>query len=579
MTQKVRVALLLGIALLVYANALGDGFTYDDEGYVLRSQAVQTASLAKLFQPTQGNNIFRPFAFATFAVNWAVSGPQPFGYHLLNLLLHAGVTLLLYLVLQTLLAPRPRGEIVAFVAALLFAVHPIHTEAVTSIVGRAELLAAGFLFAAWLLHLQDRPVAALLCFALALLSKESAVVFLPLVLAGDYALGKFKPLARYAWISGLTLLYIALLWKVQGGHFEKGVYTPLDNPLANLTVTLRVLNALRVAWKYIGLQLYPATLSYDYSYNAIRLFADWRHTLPAAAATLVVLGLWFWTVWTKRGSWMLAGAIYLGGFAVTSNILVSTGTIMGERLAYLPSAGFCLLIALIWAQLQPENPLGKRSSQLAWLLIICVVCALSLRTVLRNRDWRDNLTLYSTDVRVVPESVRAHLNLGDEYLRRRQVQAAHDEFQIGLKIYPDSPGALERYGLTESLMGQDREACGDLAKALALAQKDDPNYDLMAWYLATVLTKVGREGEALAVLNREIAEARASPRVWASRAEIRYRRGEIAGARGDAETALRLDPGNATARGLLDEMGKKGKDEPQRGAGNTEGTQEKRVEK
>jgi len=71
MTQKVRVALLLGIALLVYANALGDGFTYDDEGYVLRSQAAQTASLSKLFQPTQGNNIFRPFTFATFAVNWA----------------------------------------------------------------------------------------------------------------------------------------------------------------------------------------------------------------------------------------------------------------------------------------------------------------------------------------------------------------------------------------------------------------------------------------------------------------------------------------------------------------------------
>jgi len=507
MTERMRIGVLLGIALLVYANALVNGFTYDDEGYVLRSHAVQGGSLREMFQPTKGNNIFRPLAFATFAVNWAVGGVQPFGYHLVNLLLHTAVTLLLYLVLRTLLAPLARGEIVAFAAALLFAVHPIHTEAVTSIVGRAELLAAGFLLAAWLLHLQDRALAALLCFALALLSKESAVVFLPLVLAGDYALGKFKSLARYGWIGGLTAAYVALLWKVQGGHFTKGTYTNVDNPLANLPAMWRILNALRVAWKYVELQAYPATLSYDYSYNAIRLYADWKHTLPAAAAALMVLGLWIWTVWTKRASWMLAGAIYLGAFAVTTNLFVSTGTVMGERLAYLPSAGFCLLVALIWAQLEGWRP------EVARVLAICVLGALAGRTVLRNQDWRDNLTLYSKDIQAVPESVRAHLNLGDEYLRRRQVQAAHDEYATALKIYPDSEGALERYGLAETLMGQDREACADLAKALALTQKDDPSYDLMAWNLATVLTKVGREDEALAVLNREIDESRGSPRV------------------------------------------------------------------
>jgi Tfp pilus assembly protein PilF len=554
MTERVRIGLLLGIALLVYANGLVNGFTYDDEGYILRSHAVQSGSLGEMFQPTKGNNIFRPLTFATFALNWAVGGAQPFGYHLVNLLLHAAVTLLLYLVLRVLLVQLKNGELVAFAAAVLFAVHPIHTEAVTSIVGRSELLAAGFLFAGWLLHLQDRTIAALLCFAMALLSKESAVVFLPLVLAGDYALGKFKSPVRYGAMGALTAAYIGLLWKVQGGHFAKATYTLVDNPLASLPPLWRVLNALRIAWKYVGLQIYPGTLSYDYSYNAVHMSTDCLHTLPAVLLALAVLVLWAWTVWTKRAPWVLAGAIYLGGFAVTANLLVLTGTVMGERLAYLPSAGFCLLIAAIWGQLE-----GKWR-EVARVLAICVIGALCVRTVLRNQDWHDNLALYSKDIHAVPDSVRAHLNLGDEYLKRRQVEAAQREYQTGLLIDPDSGSALERFGLTESLMGQDRAASADLAKALALAQKDDPNYDLMAWYLATVLTKTGNEDEALKVLNREIDEQRGSTRVWASRAAIRYHRGELESARLDAEAALRLDPGNADAQGLLNQLSQRQKD-------------------
>jgi protein O-mannosyl-transferase len=550
LSERARPYVLLTLALLVYANTLANGFTYDDEGYVLRSQAVQTFSLAKLFGPTSGNHIYRPFAFSTFAANWAISGAQPFAYHLVNILLHAAVCLLLYFVLKTLLAAVSQGDVIAFAAALLFAAHPIHTEAVASIVGRSELLAAGFLLAAWLLHLQDRPIPTLVCFALAMLSKESAVVFLPLVLFGDYALGKLKPLSRYISVAAVTLLYIALLWTVQGHHFEKGPYAKVDNPLASLPTVWRILNAIRVAWKYIGLQLYPATLSYDYSFNAIPLFTNWTHTLPAAFAALVVLCLWLWSIRAKRSAWMLAGAIYFVGFAITSNILLSTGTIMGERLAYLPSAGFCLLIALIWASLE------RRRQAFAWALLLCLVAAFSLRTIVRNRDWRDNPTLYSTDIRAVPNSVRAHLNLGDEFLRRGQVEPAHNEFQLALNIYPDSDGALERFGMTEALMGQNQQACWDLGKALSLAQLNDPNYDLMAWNLATVLTRVGEDDEALKVLNREIAESRGSTRVWSTRAVIRYRKGEVDSARYDATHALQLDPANAQAQTLLTELTK-----------------------
>ncbi len=522
MSERMRVALLLAVAMLVYGDALLNGFTFDDYTYILGNPAVTNLSVRGLFEPPQTNtnhHFFRPVTFVTYDLNWAVSGAQPFGYHLLNLLLHAMVTLLLYLVLRELLEAVPRGTTIAWAAALLFAVHSIHTEAVASIVGRSELLAAGFLLAAWLLHLHDRLILALVCFVLALMSKESAVAFVPLALAGDYARGKLKPLHRYGWIAGVVVVYLALLWKVQGGRFgEKGI-SFLDNPLAKLRASWRILNALRVAWKYIGLQVYPAKLSCDYSYNAILLYASWRHTALAAVAALLVLALWIWALWTKRGEWFLAGAIYLAGFAVTANILLPTGTIMGERLAYLPSAGFCLLVALIWIRLE------KRQLRLAWAVLTIVVAVLATRTVIRNRDWRDNFTLYTAAVSAVPESAKIHDGLGAEYMKRGQKNAAFAEWQTALRIYPNFPKDWESSGIAE--------------------------YDFRVVNLAAQLMKLGENDDALNFLNEAIANSPGFSLAWSNRAVIRYERGEITSARQDAQNALRLDPANIQAQYLL----------------------------
>ena len=236
-------------------------------------------------------SVFRPVTFATFALNWEIGRAHPFAYHLLNLIFHAATVWLLYILLQELLGASEEAKNMAFVAALLYAVHPIHTEAVAWAVGRAEVLAAGFLFAAWILHLRDRPYASLACFALALLSKESAVAFFPLILIGDYAIGKWKPRIQYALIGGVTAAYLGVLWKLQGGRFGQAEINMVDNPLGSLSAHWRILNALRVAWKYVALQIYPAMLSCDYSFNEIPIYKDWRHTLPAALLAAAVVGL------------------------------------------------------------------------------------------------------------------------------------------------------------------------------------------------------------------------------------------------------------------------------------------------
>jgi len=543
---RVQIAVLLGLVLLAYANSLSNGFTLDDELYIERNPQVTTHTLRLLFHPNAISNVFRPVTFATLAVNWIAAGHQPFGYHLLNLSLHAGVVMLLLLALRNVLGALSNGALIAFVAALLFAVHPIHTEAVSSVVGRSELLAAGFLLAAWLFHLQDRFLLASLAFGLALLSKESAIGLLPIALAGDYAKGKLKPFIRYAGLAVLTLLYIGALWKLQGGHFGAQSVSVLDNPLALLPARLRILNALRIAWKYLGILVLPATLSCDYSYNQIAMYGDfWHLALPAVAAAGAA-ALFIVAVWQRKPGFSVAGAIYFAGFAATSNVVMPTGTIFAERLAYLPSAGFCLLLAILLAWL------ANRRRFAAIALLVLAVAGFAVRTLARNRDWRDNTTLYLSAADAVPNSAKMRAFRGIVYLGKNDFARSRRDLETALAIKPDYPDAVEAMGLLELRSGNRQSALDYLQRALEMSSPEDFDYDYRAANLAALLIETGKLDEAMKLLNRRIAETPGYARLWSNRAALRVALGQFAEGLADAKTALRLDPHNDQARKVLE---------------------------
>jgi tetratricopeptide (TPR) repeat protein len=549
MKERFLIGLLLAAVVLAYGNTLANQFTMDDGLYIEQNPQVTAPSMHGLFSPNRFSNVFRPVAFASLALNWAFGGDQPAGYHLFNLMLHAGVTWLLYLLLQEILGDSAEGKTVSFVTAMLFAVHPIHTEAVASAVGRAELLAAGFLLAAWICHLRDRPIASVFWFVLALLSKESAVAFFPLVLIGDYATNKWKPRPRYALLAGITAVYLGALWIVQGGRFGQPRISLLDNPLASLPAGWRILNAIHVAWKYAGLQIYPAVLSCDYSFNQIPVYRDWVHTFPGALAAAAALGLWILAIWKRQSSWVLAGGIYLAGFATTANILVPTGTIMGERLAYFPSAGFCLLLALGWIWVK------DRQKYVAWALFAIVIVTFGARAASRNRDWHDNFALYSAAVRATPASAKMHSNLGVQYMHRNRLDLAGAQFKIALWIDPDYPDALSSYGALELSSGNYQAAGALLEKAFNLSARDNPNYDFIAVNFAAVLAQTNHVDAGLDLLNREISESPGYAPAWAARAMIHYKRREIELARADAETALQLNPEDIQTLNLMPNLG------------------------
>lgn len=514
--------LLVSAVVLAYGNTLRNGFALDDGLYIFRNPAVTSASIAGWFEPHKEANVFRPFTFATLALNWTLGGAHPWGYHLFNLVLHAAVVLLLYRVLCKLFETQARGPTLAFVAAALFAVHPIHTDAVSSVVGRSELLAAGFVLAAWLLHLDDKILLSLACFVLALLSKESALAFVPLTLAGDYVRGRLKPLFGYCCAAGVALVYVSILWNIQGGRFGQKQVPISENPLILLPVTLRVVNAVRIAWKYIALHVYPARLSCDYSFNSIPLYATWVSLAPAVIAALAVLALWIWSFCAKRNEWFLCGAIYLAGFAVTANIFVPTGTIMAERLAYLPSAGFCLLCSLLWWEMHQYQP------RLAWGMLCVLLACLGTRTVIRNFDWRDNFTLFSAAERAFPENASIHDGLAGEYTRRGANDRALAETETTVRIYPDYPEEFRATGVSE--------------KEFRLVN------------IAVSLMRSGENADATRFLNLAIAGSPNFSLAWSNRALISYESRDFRSARADAQNALQLDPGNFQARYVLEAL-------------------------
>lgn len=541
-----QIAVLLGFVVLAYANSLPNGFTMDDELYIARNPQVTEHTLRLLFQANAMSSVFRPVTFATLAWNWMAAGYQPFGYHLVNLFLHAGVVALLLLVLRNLLGASPNGAFISFVAAALFALHPIHTEAVSSVVGRSELLAAGFLLAAWLFHLLDRPALASLAFALALLSKESAIGLLPIALAGDYAKGKLKPWSRYAGIAVLTLLYLGALWKIQGGHFGAPSVSVLDNPLTLLPTRLRILNALRIAWKYVGLLVFPATLSCDYSYNQIAMYGNWRHLALPAVAAAGAAALWTVALCRRKPGFLVAGAIYFAGFAATCNIVTPTGTIFAERLAYLPSAGFCLLVAIGFAWMADRHRFA------ATALLAVTATGFAVRTFARNRDWRDNTALYLSAADAAPNSAKMRAFRGIVLLGKNDLLRSRSDLEAALAIQPDYPDAVEAMGLLELRSGNRQSALAYLRQALAMSSPRDFDYDYRAANLAALLIETGHLDEAMKLLNRRIAESPYYSRLWSNRAALRVALGQFEEGLADAKTALRLDPHNDQARKVLE---------------------------
>ncbi len=505
----VAVALL---AVLPYLNGLTGEFAQDDLIFIVSNPMVMgTAPASDLLTWVQKPEIYRPLTMLMYAAEARVHG-SPMGFHLLNVVLHALVTLLVLAVGRLVL----RSTWPAAAAAALFAVHPVHTEAVTSIAGRAELLAALLALLAVVTRAradQAGPaqapwweLASVMSFAGAVLSKESALTALGLCVLIHLWVAREQRFGRaLRVVTPYLLVAIAYLgWRAGliGALTMPDRPDFLANPLAHVGVLARVETALVVLVQSLGQLTVPISLSSDYSYAQIAVVAG--HWDPRLLLALVVLGVLAlalgWSFARARGV-ALAAAFFFVPLAVTANVFFPIGTIRAERLLYLPSVGWCLAAAWLVDRLRRTQP------RLVLAALAIVVTLFGVRTWLRNPDWHDSTTVFAVAVTTAPRSARAHYNWGSALLQQGRVDDALRHLRTSVSILPTWSAPQGNLGAALVMSGRYGEAIPYLSEAVRL----DPDNALYQRNLAKTLLALGRLDEAAAHLNTALQLAPDSP--------------------------------------------------------------------
>jgi len=504
---------------------------------------------------------YRPLFWASLGLDRLVWGTTPFGYHLTNLLLHMANACLLYRLLSTLLS-RP---LVASAISLLWALHPIQTEAVAWVSGRVVIVATLFLLIGLVTWLQVSPSKipftrllglglAGLSFFFALLSHELAVIY-PLLIIWilwyrDRSSGQDQPIfsGRVRWLGALLLLaplaaYLAIRMTVAPFGKDLTGGSLFASPGLRLVVVLLTLTT------YLRLLLFPISLS----------LIQFSPPDPSTATS----GPWFWlaigllavVVWTALRLRAASRAAFFGvGWFVLTLLPVSNIIPLywghAERYLYLSSVGFC--IALVMTTRYATERLRKLIPALAPPTILTALLALLAllyagRTVARNRDWRDDLTLASATVAASPESAAARLWLGSLHQEQGRQDPAIEQFMEARRLRPDEPRVYSALAGVYEAIGRD-----DLAREALLkrAQLDpvswEGHYDLGLFY-----QRRGEQEKAFEAFDRAVRRDPRSIPALNALAAATLNSGDLEAARELLERVLALDPKNAMAHANL----------------------------
>ncbi|HEU4556236.1 MAG TPA: tetratricopeptide repeat protein [Longimicrobium sp.] len=580
----VALAVVTLLAVLVYANALNNGYAIDDEPILVRNQTVH--GLGNLHGVLLGpywpdsHSLYRPITLLSLAVQWALHGNAPAWFHLGNVLMHASATALLFVLVLRL----GGGVWGAALGATVFAVHPLHVEAVANVVGRAEILSTLFYLAACNLYLgarrlgPGRMAAIAGCYLLAMGSKEIAVSLPGALLLLDALRSRREgtsvvAIARrnvgivmvlVATLAGYLVLRTAVLGATLG-----------DAPAANLrglgTVERWALAA-RLWPEYLRLMFWPADLSAEWGPDAL-MVPTWGQPVAwlslAVMVALAALAAWAW----NRERWVSAAVLWL---AITvfpvSHIPFAIGVMMAERILYLPSAALVFLAPPLVAALRREAVSTRRLAAAAGVLLLALAVA---KTWTRTPTWKSSSTAFDALVDEHPEVWRVdwkaaellfaagrgdegvrffeqalaktrygHAIMVEEYtrwmLQAGEARRAEPVLRHALVYQPDAPMAHLYLARALFDQGRYREAIAS-ARAVRVSPYGAP-FAPEAWHVASLAYDVlGDHARAAALNDSALASPgwRGTPVGWFHRARLRALGGDGAGARAALEQARR----------------------------------------
>jgi cytochrome c-type biogenesis protein CcmH/NrfG len=477
------------LAFLLYSNTLSHGYALDDYSVLKDNFITQNGveSIPEIFKThfragyknwgTTVGELYRPVTLSIFALQWEISPDNASVYHFINVLLYALSGCLIFFTLARILSGY--NLLIPFFTTLLFVAHPVHVEAVANIKSLDEILALLFCFGAlnlmwkyWERNDVKLLIASILCYTLAMFSKENSITFLAVFPLTYWFFGKKFSVQKMATSAVFLIPIICYLFvrKLVLGTVTSAKDTAiLDNVIAHAnSFGEQLATAFLFLGKYLLTMVFPHPLGSDFGYPQIPLtgFGDWRVLL----ALLVILGLVIYAIksmLTNKNIVAYGILFFFINFSIFTNILIFIGTNYGDRLLYSASLGFTLALTVLVLTLTKtdlkigeKRPLHLIKSAVPAVAILSIIFVLySFKTITRNPVWENSYTLYKSDVKIAPNSAKLNYHYGlevsktaDDRQNASEKQQLYAEgmthLQKAVKLYPQYRDAYGRMGIT-----------------------------------------------------------------------------------------------------------------------------------
>ena len=473
--------LLVGLAAAaLYVPTAKYGFVQDDRAIIGSNPAAHSigAALGAFDDPywpreTQAG-LYRPVTILSYAIDWTISGGRAGWMHIMNALWHGLATLLLVAVLERWLSPRA-----AAATGLVFAWHPVHVEAVASLVGRAELLVAVGILGAVLAVRRRWWVAAVACAAVAMVSKEHGVIAGVVILLDRWLqpqpppqASPRAPLERVFWVAlGAVTLGYLIAWYFIGraGASDTAAVFYDRGPMGRLAIALPAV--LRASW----LLFWPAALSSDYSPHVIPAYT--RFSLAAVLGLCIVIAVPIVMVRYRQRAPAISFAVGLAALSYlpTSNLLFPSGVVLAERNLYLAVALPAVMIGVAWTGLE-----AMRGARRAIATIGVLALVLGARSFVRLPAWRDNRAQLLTLLEEHPEAYRGQASAAAVLAGTGDTAGARRHYQLADSLSPGDPYLDAAHAIFLLELG-DTSGAAPLVARLPARPASAPGVNRVAW--------------------------------------------------------------------------------------------------
>lgn len=510
--------LLILIGLIAYLNSFPNSFVWDDEILIIGNDYIKNFSnIPKIFTVDTyhwitESNFYRPLFSLSLMLDYRLWQLNPFGYHLTNFALHLFNTFLVFCLVNLFTTQLK----IPLIASLFYLVHPVHTQAVTYISGRADLLAFFFILTSVLFFAKITQkigagfkgifyFLAAISFIFALLCKEIVLILPFILLLYDYCFGDIsKRLKGHAVFFSIAVIYIIIRSK----------FMPFSSDgMLSESLFIKLINLPKVVIFYLLLLFFPWNLRIE---RPFPLSESLNLPVLLSAFILVVISRWIFRNRNKKVLLFSALWFFISLLPVV-NIILPLNAMVADHWLYLPSVGFFIILAYGTDRLLSGDFLiagYKASHRFKLSLLIIIITTLALLTISRNFEWRNPVVLFETTLKSVnnktsPAYARIHSNLGQAYVNRGAYDKAILEFNEALKSL--LPPQCKRVHYLLAVVYVSKSLYKEAEEQLIRALDADPDYISAYYLLSNVYKKTGQIDKADQALNKMLKIKPAHP--------------------------------------------------------------------